>query len=704
MSAGEPHPKRFSQDLLNRLANALTPGSSKKPVNPTPPPSEPSVPAFSAPTSPYTMAGELNDAIATPLSPSTWAAASAATPILTATGSTQQFGTELRRVDSTSSIASSLKRKIELSGLSVSEFFKKLGKGVVNIGRSSKDTGGGEASGSHTEDNYFYDYLASRNSNELQTPPPTPPHQKLKQPLLPPNRAGPPHSSGLGHAKLLSMVAEGDEDTSSTDESDAFPLPTSTAGRQRHFHTDLDGTDPTDPDYLAHRIQQLIDTLPPPPPTPHPRPHKPLPPGTPRPSKPWLPLPGKGEKDRGEGGGGGVGLGAKPNTKPPKRDKSGKPIPPDNAVPPELGRRHDDNSNSGRGEGEGGGGGEDEDEESTNALLKFLQSATVMNGGKTNDKPTVWDMLSRLGAPAHWGWDNEPVPPTDGPEDGGGDNARNIFGDTHSVMMYSPLMPGKADIVELAEAVPVYFEEEVSFEEYAAATAAGLSPTTTTTADTTTTTTATKQTSEDGGEVVSGWSAVKTMWPLGAWFGAVQAQEASSSPSPSPTTTTTTDTTTAPEILVTPPSAPLSLPQSPYIGSPRIRLQSPYTSPRQLQSPYLSPQQLHSPSPYMSPQQLQSPSPYMSPRQLQSPYMSPRMLQQDGELPPVEGLVEGEDGKRYRVWSRNAWVPSTEKVSYEVMWWGYRMYVCLSISLFLPFLLIQPNLPSSLQPNTPNTH
>ncbi|RXW24311.1 hypothetical protein EST38_g1537 [Candolleomyces aberdarensis] len=646
-------PRRFSQDLLNRLANALTPGSKKSTqANPTPPPSEPSIPSFSAPTSPYTMANELNDAITTPLSPTTWAAASAATPILHPEST--QFGAELRRIDSTSSIASSLKRKIALSGLSVSEFFKKLGKGVANIGKSSKEDGGGSQSSE------YYDYLSStttRNANELQTPPPTPPHQKLKQPLLPPNRAGPPHSSGLGHAKLLSMVAEGDENSDDSESAHQFPLPQQAQRADVPSGNDGSGEggqvppeDPTDPDYLAHRIQQLIDTLPPPPPTPRPQPHKPLPPGTPRPSRPWKPLPGSGEGKEREGGGGGAGLppiGQKPITKPPKRDRTGKPIPPDNAVPPEIG-------------GDG-------DDESTGALLRFLQSATVMNGGKTTEKPTVWEMLSRLGAPPHWGWDSEPLPPAEG-EDGagggeggsgertgggvGGDDARTAFADTHSVMMYSPLIPTKADIVELAEAVPVYFEEEVPYEEYAALSA------TTAAANNT----QPKNDGENDGEGgVPGWSAVKTMWPLGAWFGAVQAQEAGTTTTATAANTNEVDAT-APEIVVTPPSAtPLSLPQSPYIGSPRM-YQSPYLgNPR---SPYMgSPQQLH--SPYIG-----------SPRMLHSPYLgSPRLLE-DGELPPVEGaLVDGEDGKKYRVRSQTAWVPSIEKVSYEVMWWGYRVYL-----------------------------
>ncbi|KAF6755090.1 hypothetical protein DFP72DRAFT_1067819 [Ephemerocybe angulata] len=75
-------------------------------------------------------------------------------------------------------------------------------------------------------------------------------------------------------------------------------------------------------------------------------------------------------------------------------------------------------------------------------VLKSLQSATIMNGGKDKEegRTTVWDVLQQL----QWGGGKE--------RGRDGEDERSDMG---SVMMYSPLIPGKKDIVELAEVAPV---------------------------------------------------------------------------------------------------------------------------------------------------------------------------------------------------------------------------------------------------------
>ncbi|KIM45655.1 hypothetical protein M413DRAFT_345134 [Hebeloma cylindrosporum] len=189
---------------------------------------------------------------------------------------------------------------------------------------------------------------------------------------------GPSH----GHAKLLSMVAELDEPSSSTP-----PAKTN---------------DPPEADTLAKRIQTLIDSLP----FPAPRQNRPLPIIKP--------------------------------PKPPARERDGRPIPPPNATPIKDSR-----------------------------LIAFLSSATIMNGSSANGRPSIWSVLEGIGAPAHGfppieGDDVEGGDPeSERPEGSPGDGDDSVFSEDSSVMIYSPLIPGQEDLVELAELVPVSVEEEV---------------------------------------------------------------------------------------------------------------------------------------------------------------------------------------------------------------------------------------------------
>jgi len=88
-----------------------------------------------------------------------------------------------------------------------------------------------------------------------------------------------------------------------------------------------------------------------------------------------------------------------------------------------------------------------------------------MNGSTIKGRPSIWSVLEGIGAPAH-GFppvqgDNADDDRGEGGDNEGGDGGHSIFSDTSSVMIYSPLIPGREDLVELAELVPVGVEEEV---------------------------------------------------------------------------------------------------------------------------------------------------------------------------------------------------------------------------------------------------
>jgi hypothetical protein len=128
--------------------------------------------------------------------------------------------------------------------------------------------------------------------------------------------------------------------------------------------------------------------------------------------------------------------------KPPKlppRDKQGRPIPPQPSTPV-----------------------------NDSKLIELLSSATFMNGprAETKSRPSVWELLEGLGVPPH-GFpelksaepDNGGTGSSDPPIDGQPD-----FTGTSSVMVYSPLIPGQDDIVELGELIPVSIEEETIYD------------------------------------------------------------------------------------------------------------------------------------------------------------------------------------------------------------------------------------------------
>ncbi|KAF9042485.1 hypothetical protein BJ165DRAFT_1487366 [Panaeolus papilionaceus] len=152
---------------------------------------------------------------------------------------------------------------------------------------------------------------------------------------------------------------------------------------------------PPEPESLAKKIQDLIDSMP-------------------------FPQPGEGKS-----------IPIVKNPKPPARDKDGRPIPPPNATPVKDSK-----------------------------LLAFLSSATIMNGSDTGRR-SIWSVLESLGVPPH-GFpptndkDEERTTPPDSGEGGhdtDGDGSPDIFADTSSVMVYSPLIPDRKDLVELAELV-----------------------------------------------------------------------------------------------------------------------------------------------------------------------------------------------------------------------------------------------------------
>ncbi|TFK44044.1 hypothetical protein BDQ12DRAFT_708087 [Crucibulum laeve] len=195
------------------------------------------------------------------------------------------------------------------------------------------------------------------------------------------------------------------------------------------------GDDTPEPTFLARKIQALIDSLP----------SSNPPPDSPPRRKPI------------------------PKPQPPKRDKNGRPIPPPDATPVKDSR-----------------------------LLSFLQSATIMNGGKAGQdrgegRQSIWSILESLGAPKH-----EEERQDGDEENGGEDEGGSVFSDGASVMVYSPLIPTKEDLVELAESVPVTVEEVDVREDANAGQKSGMT------------------------SLLSGWT---TFWPFSAWYGQVQKDE-----------------------------------------------------------------------------------------------------------------------------------------------------------------------------------
>lgn len=230
-----------------------------------------------------------------------------------------------------------------------------------------------------------------------------------------------------------------------------------------------------EPNSLAHKLRSLIDALPPPPPTPLPS-TTPLPPNSPPGRRIPLPQPI-----------------AKP-PKPPKKDKNGRPIQP--PIPKPI--------------------------ERDAGLVKLLESATFMNGSRGSDaeRPSIWSILDRMRAPegalppamppgspppppvdlpggdGNRGQEgSEPVGGEDDGEEGGEDEGEEgpAYSEDSTIMLCSPLIPTKDDLVELADSdfVPYVPHSGDAMTFSAAATAATSSP---------------------GG----GWGSI---WPLRVWGG-----------------------------------------------------------------------------------------------------------------------------------------------------------------------------------------
>jgi len=126
--------------------------------------------------------------------------------------------------------------------------------------------------------------------------------------------------------------------------------------------------------------------------------------------------------------------------KPPKlppRDKKGRPIPPTSSHPI-----------------------------NDSKLIELLSSATFMNGSQSGGKPrpSVWEVLERLGVPPHGFPEEQSIDHGNGDGDEQPVDSEPDYSSTSSVMVYSPLIPGKDDIVELAELVPFSVEERVIYD------------------------------------------------------------------------------------------------------------------------------------------------------------------------------------------------------------------------------------------------
>lgn len=94
-------------------------------------------------------------------------------------------------------------------------------------------------------------------------------------------------------------------------------------------------------------------------------------------------------------------------------------------------------------------------------LVELLSSATFMNGSRSGVKPrpSVWNILEEMGVPPH-GFPEERVDGGGGESDDPPIDDQPDYSGTSTVMVYSPLIPTKDDIVELGELIPVSVEEE----------------------------------------------------------------------------------------------------------------------------------------------------------------------------------------------------------------------------------------------------
>ncbi|KAG2016499.1 hypothetical protein CC2G_009664 [Coprinopsis cinerea AmutBmut pab1-1] len=354
----------------------------------------------------------------------------------------------------------------------------------------------------------------AHNSTPSGAPPPTPVVHTI----------APPNSPELNTVPLPSIHVVAAS-------SDGQPSVPPTNHNQEPAEKEEEEEDLSDPTVLARKIQELIDSLPPPPVWEHPidpdpnidvGPPTPAPgtprrrfPGSPRagypyPGSPHRRFPGS-PRSRYPGsprGGGGSWYPGSPRPNPitrmpapppprtPKRDKqTGKPLPPPDAVPEAI--KHakgvdkvlewlwrapamNGGSESGRGKGVGGkpgGGGRERKKRSVWNILESYDTTghippTPYTPGRTIPLPPEDE---GSGAPGG----TIPLPPVEDEGEGEGEvededheheheewyedpnDKEGIFTDGSSIMLYSPILPGQRDLVEMGDLVSVWVEEDL---------------------------------------------------------------------------------------------------------------------------------------------------------------------------------------------------------------------------------------------------
>ncbi|EKM79720.1 hypothetical protein AGABI1DRAFT_127406 [Agaricus bisporus var. burnettii JB137-S8] len=99
-------------------------------------------------------------------------------------------------------------------------------------------------------------------------------------------------------------------------------------------------------------------------------------------------------------------------------------------------------------------------------LMRMLRNTAVMNGSRgTNvDRPSIWSILERLRSPQQNKGPTENDPNSD--DHRSDDDVSDLFSDSSSVMLYSPLLPARGSLVELADSeVTIDVVEEVGEDE-----------------------------------------------------------------------------------------------------------------------------------------------------------------------------------------------------------------------------------------------
>jgi hypothetical protein len=90
-------------------------------------------------------------------------------------------------------------------------------------------------------------------------------------------------------------------------------------------------------------------------------------------------------------------------------------------------------------------------------LVAILSSPTIMNGSGSH-RPSIWSILEGLGPRRG---ENQQKFISNGGTHGEDDDMSNIFSDSSSVMVYSPLLPTHDSLVELADSEVIVEEEEL---------------------------------------------------------------------------------------------------------------------------------------------------------------------------------------------------------------------------------------------------